>query len=120
MTTNSLPAESLRAWGSEEGEEQAIYDVMVLQGAVFKCRADMSVLQAMERSGTKSIQVGCRGGGCGFCRVRVWAGEYRTGPMSRAQVSESEERQGFALACQLYPLSDLRLEPLGPKPSGPA
>ncbi len=119
MTTNSLPAESLRARGSEECEEQAIYDVM-LQGAVFKCRSDMSVLQAMERSRTKSIRVGCRGGGCGFCRVRVLAGEYRTGPMSRAQVSESEERQGFALACQLYPLSDLRLEPLGPKPSGPA
>jgi len=78
---------------------------------VFACNTDTPVLIAMERSGRKVIAVGCRGGGCGFCRVRVRAGAYRTGRMSRAHVTEEEERQGYALACRLFPLEDLLLAP---------
>jgi ferredoxin len=59
------------------------------------------------------LPVGCRRGGCGICRVRVVAGDYRTDVMSRAHVSAEDEAAGLLLACCLYPLSELslRLEP---------
>jgi len=78
-----------------------------------ECRPDEPVLSALERSGLASVPVGCRGGGCGVCKVRVVEGRYHTGRMSRAQVSEAEERQGFALACRLYADGALVLEAVG-------
>jgi len=86
---------------------------IVVDGAPtgFECAEDLPVLIAMERCGRKAIPIGCRGGGCGFCRVQVRAGQYRTQRMSREHVIEEEERQGYALACRLFPLSDLQLSP---------
>ncbi|MDN5873923.1 MAG: 2Fe-2S iron-sulfur cluster-binding protein [Sinobacteraceae bacterium] len=80
---------------------------------VFSCAEDVDVLHAMMALGRKGIPVGCRGGGCGVCKVRVLSGEYSTGRMSRARVTEEEEKQGFALACKLYAQGDLRLEVVG-------
>ena len=77
--------------------------------APFSCSARERVLLAMERQGLKHLPVGCRGGGCGVCRVRVTSGRYRTGKMSRAHVSTGDEAVGIALACQLIPESDLAL-----------
>ncbi len=86
---------------------------IVVEGAPigFDCAEDTPVLIAMERCGRKAIAIGCRGGGCGFCRVQVRSGAYRTQRMSRAHVTEEEERQGYVLACRLFPLSDLTLVP---------
>ena len=56
------------------------------------------------------IPVGCRGGGCGVCRIRVVAGEYTTRRMSRKHVSEADEAAGIALACRVVPASDLIVE----------
>lgn len=81
---------------------------------VFRCKSDQNVLKAMERLGRKGIPVGCRGGGCGICRVRVLDdGEYRTLKMSRAQISEEDEANRLCLACKLIPKSDLRIQPMG-------
>ncbi len=85
-------------------------------GEGFTCPAEERVLIAMERQGIKAIPVGCRGGGCGTCRVFVASGRYRTRKMSRAQVSEAEEREGYALACRLIPESDLTLRLAGGAP----
>ena len=85
----------------------------------FLCAETEPVLIAMERRSVKAIPVGCRGGGCGFCRVRVCAGEYVTGKMSRDQVTEAEEQQGYALACRIYPRGDLRLA-LARRAAGPS
>ena len=76
----------------------------------FGCLPSERVLVAMERAGRRYIPVGCRGGGCGLCRVKVCEGNYRTGRMSAAHITEQDEARGYALACQLYPLSDLVLE----------
>lgn len=76
----------------------------------FECPDDERVLIAMERLGRSDIFVGCRGGGCGICKVRVVRGRYRTGKMSRLQVSDEERAQGYALACQLHALDDLVIE----------
>jgi ferredoxin len=80
----------------------------------FTCRAGQDVLAAMERLGRKDIPVGCRGGGCGICRVQVvGAGRYHTLKMSRAQVSETDKEAGICLACKLIPETDLKVKPLG-------
>lgn len=83
-------------------------------GETFGCRADQNVLAAMERLGRRGIPVGCRGGGCGVCRVQVLgAGRYHTLKMSRQQISEDDEQAGICLACKLIPDGDLNLKALG-------
>lgn len=77
---------------------------------VFRCPSDEKLLLAMERQGVHAIPVGCRGGGCGICRIRVKQGRYRAAKMSRSRISAAEEAAGYALACRVYPLSDLVVE----------
>ncbi len=72
-----------------------------------------NVLRAMEMLGRKGIPVGCRGCGCGICKVRVVEGRYHTRKMSRACISEDEETCGVVLACRLFADSDLRLHVVG-------
>jgi len=71
------------------------------------------VLRAMERVGRAEIPVGCRNGGCGACKVLVLKGEYKLGKISRQHVTVSEEREGYALACRLYPETDIEVRPMG-------
>lgn len=75
------------------------------------CREDEPVLFALERRPQRAVRVGCRQGGCGACRVKVLSGEYDTGKMSSAHVSDEEAGAGYALSCRLYPRSDLEVEP---------
>ncbi|WP_428542812.1 2Fe-2S iron-sulfur cluster-binding protein [Profundibacter sp.] len=77
------------------------------------------VLGALERTGATSVRVGCRKGGCGACRVKVLSGEYTTLKMSRAHVTEQEEREGFALSCRLLAKTDLILSPAFRAPKRP-
>lgn len=76
------------------------------------------MLSAVSAGHSGPLQVGCRSGGCGVCRVRIVAGAFRCGGMSRAQVSEAEQAQGVTLACQTFPESDLSFEILG-RPAAP-
>jgi 3-phenylpropionate/trans-cinnamate dioxygenase ferredoxin reductase subunit len=68
----------------------------------------------MCRLGRRGIPVGCLGGGCGICTVRVLRGEVVSlGPISRAHVSEEEERQGYTLACRAAAKGAVTLEVVG-------
>ena len=80
---------------------------------VFRCREDETLLSGMERLGKRGIPVGCRGGGCGVCKVQLEAGECSKRVMSRDHVSAEEEANGIVLACRVKPLSDIRLRVLG-------
>jgi ferredoxin len=82
-------------------------------GEVFRCREDETLLAGMERLGKRGIPVGCRGGGCGVCKVQVEAGQIAKRVMSRDHVSAEEECAGIVLACRVKPLSDVRLAVLG-------
>lgn len=82
-------------------------------GESFGCASTESALHALARSGRKGIPVGCRGGGCGVCKVQVLAGSYSKRAMSRCHVSEAEEACQQVLACCIYPHSDLKLRVLG-------
>ena len=65
-------------------------------GLAFSCGAEENLLQALQRVGVApdllaAIPVGCRGGGCGVCRIHVRAGQFHTGRMSRKHISEADE-----------------------------
>ncbi|MDB5730811.1 MAG: ferredoxin [Variovorax sp.] len=76
----------------------------------YACRASQTLLGGMEQLGRKGIPVGCRGGGCGVCKVRIESGRTRCEKMSRCHISADEEAQGYVLACRAYPQSDLQLQ----------
>ncbi|GAA0692047.1 hypothetical protein GCM10009104_18860 [Marinobacterium maritimum] len=81
----------------------------------FRASPDVSVLVAMERAGQQLIPVGCRGGGCGKCRIRVLQGNYFSKRMSRAWISPQQEAEGTVLACRVFARSDLVIEPDPPE-----
>jgi ferredoxin len=72
-----------------------------------------TVLEGMAALGRKGIPVGCRGGGCGVCKIEVLSGTYRKRVMSRAHVSVEDEENHHVLACRIWPTSDLRLKVIG-------
>jgi ferredoxin len=79
----------------------------------YACRSDQTLLGGMEQLGRRGIPVGCRGGGCGICKVRIESGAFCTARMSRRHISEHDEACGLVLACRTYPRSDLRLQAAG-------
>jgi len=74
----------------------------------FEVQQGETVLTAAMRSGVK-LPHACTVGGCGTCRVKLAGGRvsYEGLPMA---LSPQEAEQGYALACQAYPESDLVIE----------
>jgi ferredoxin len=79
-------------------------------GQKFRCKSDQSVLKAMEQLGVKCVPVGCRGGGCGFCKIQVLEGRFECGKMSKRHAPPEAIEKGEVLACRIYPLTDLTIE----------
>ncbi len=75
----------------------------------YACAGSATLLAGMEALARRGIPVGCRGGGCGVCKVRIEAGQVRTDKMSQCHISAADEAAGYVLACRAYPCSDLRL-----------
>lgn len=69
------------------------------------------VLDALARVTGQPVAVGCRGGGCGACRVQILEGHYDTKKMSKRHVTAEEAADGYALACRVFPLEPLLLRP---------
>lgn len=82
-------------------------------GEHYECRPDETLLKAMERLGKKGIPVGCRGGGCGVCKVKILNGDIECRRMSRAHVTEQEQTAGYLLACRAFAASDIELTVIG-------
>ena len=76
----------------------------------FEVGAGQRVLHEMIRCNVRALPVGCRGGGCGVCRVRVVEGAYLVQRMSRKHVSSDDVERGVVLACRIVPVTDLVLE----------
>lgn len=87
-------------------------------GDRFSCQEDQSVLKAMEQKGLKCVPVGCRGGGCGYCKIKVLEGAFECGKMSKAHAPPEAVELGEVLACRIYPRTDLIVECLPQPASG--
>ncbi|WP_232796597.1 2Fe-2S iron-sulfur cluster-binding protein [Kyrpidia spormannii] len=84
------------------------YRIMVFEeGREFTCKHEQDVLEAAIAQGVRSVKRGCRGGGCGLCKVQVVEGSYELGKSSVAVLPEDERQRGFVLACKTTPKSDL-------------
>jgi ferredoxin len=87
--------------------------VLAVDGAEtdrFDVGAEHRLLHEMIAQHCAAIPVGCRGGGCGVCRVRIVDGTYTTRRMSRRHVTEADEAEGIALACRVIPTSDITVQ----------
>lgn len=82
-------------------------------GPRFGCLPGETVLRAAERNARHELPVGCRGGGCGVCRIRVLRGQFVAGRMSRAHISDADLAHGITLACRTVPQESLEIEVLG-------
>lgn len=80
---------------------------------VFYCNDNDSILTGLMKAGSRGIPVGCRGGGCGVCKVRIHSGDYVTQKMATCHVSDEDRREGYVLACKAFPRSDIELEVVG-------
>ncbi|RTL47483.1 MAG: 2Fe-2S iron-sulfur cluster binding domain-containing protein [Rhodocyclaceae bacterium] len=82
-------------------------------GETYPCGETENLLEGMLRLGKKGIPVGCRGGGCGVCKIEVVSGNITTKVMSRDHVSEEDQAAGRVLACRAFPASDITLRVIG-------
>lgn len=87
--------------------------ILTEQDEAYDCRENESVLHGMVRLGKKGIPLGCRGGGCGVCKVQILSGEYSNQVMSRSHISESDLESGCVLACRTFPETDLEIVVIG-------
>ncbi len=95
------------------GRDSSRAVTIVDTGEVFSCRDGESVLHGLARTGKRGIPVGCRGGGCGVCKVEVVEGNFDKEVMSRSHISEADESAGRVLACRIRPRDDLVVKVLG-------
>lgn len=95
-----------------EASVKFIIDI-VESGETFLCDGSQNVLEGMMRLGRRGIPTGCRGGGCGVCKVEVIQGRYNSKRMSRSHVDEDDIEQGRVLACRINPESDLLIRVIG-------
>lgn len=86
----------------------------------FLSSAETPLLHGMIAARLSALNVGCRGGGCGICRIKVLSGGFRSLPMSRSRISQEDEAVGIVLACRVIPQSDITIEayPLGQRRDG--
>lgn len=84
----------------------------------FEVVAGRRVLHEMISRNIRAVPVGCRGGGCGVCRVRVLDGSYDSLRMSVKHISAVDAADRVVLACRIIPTTDLVLE-LAPGVPGP-
>ena len=73
----------------------------------FKMQIGDSLLKGMEKAGESIVDVGCRGGGCGLCKVQILGGDFELGKMSSLHVSDSDRSVGFILACRCFPKTNI-------------
>ncbi len=74
------------------------------------CPADQSLLESARQLNVEIISI-CGGvGSCGQCKIQVIAGQVTPHTFDEeAELSARELEQGYRLACQVYPLSDVKV-----------
>jgi CDP-4-dehydro-6-deoxyglucose reductase, E3 len=96
--------------GTYRDGEAWLYTITLRPGGdSIACGPEETVLAAILRSGA-SVMFGCRGGGCGTCKMRLTSGQIAHGRPSAAVLLEEEKNGGWFLSCQARAVSDLTIE----------
>ncbi|MCA9714286.1 MAG: 2Fe-2S iron-sulfur cluster binding domain-containing protein, partial [Myxococcales bacterium] len=82
---------------------------LTINDAVITARPRETVLQTALRAGVE-FPNSCRVGGCGACKCRLAGGEVKELTETGYLLSAEELAQGYILACQSVPRSDVRVE----------
>jgi len=88
-----------------------VYKMIVMirdEQQVIDCRADESLLVAMERAGIAAPNF-CRSGECGFCHSRLVAGNVFI-PASVDKRRAADATYGYVHPCCTFPLEDLTID----------
>jgi ferredoxin len=94
----------------QESQDEVTW-VSVLPGGVrIPARPDETMLRAVMRAGFR-YRIGCKRGGCGFCKVRLILGEVRyERPVAASVLSDEERAVGVCLSCRAVPITDIIVE----------
>ena len=104
----AAPAGALRASAVVGAMVMVAFERTVFEPDASSADAVEAVLAALAPLHRLKIDSGCRGGGCGVCKIAIVEGEAELGPMSAAHVTPEERTtRRAALACRVYPRSDL-------------
>ena len=72
-----------------------------------ECRAGETIMGSLSRHGF-TYRIGCRRGGCGFCKVDLLSGEVEYNKVvSPTVLSEAERESGVCLSCRAVPVTDV-------------
>lgn len=106
---------------NKEGPE-GFYIIVMKNGKEawrISCPADLNLLEAMREHGIR-LASACGGSGyCGKCRIRLLKGSVKSGLVGRSSKTNSQEgniftedeiRQGWLLACRVYPSDNCVIE----------
>ena len=83
-----------------------MYQVVVNGKDKVQNAPDQTLVEAL---GDK-VPHGCKDGGCGRCKILVTKGEVAHPTLNSIALSPADQAEGFTLACQSTPLSDLEIE----------
>lgn len=90
--------------------EGALHTMTVsLEGGVkhtFAVATNQSLLE-VAKAKKVSLPHACSNGTCGSCKLRLNSGKVKPIPDSMAGITAKEQVNGFTLACQCYPLTDV-------------
>ena len=75
----------------------------------WRCRHGQSIAQGADRAQQGHLLAGCRGGGCGVCKVQLVAGQVSLRPHGSNTLTPKEKSDGMVLACCAEPRSDVRI-----------
>ncbi len=71
--------------------------------------AHRTLLDAASAAGLP-VMVGCKGGGCGVCKILIVDGQVEHGMYAKSALSDDERGAGYVLACQARPISDVTID----------
>ena len=79
-------------------------------GEVVEVREGETIMAAFYRTGY-AMRIGCKRGGCGFCKIDVHDGAFAyERPVSDEVVTPEEASHGVCLPCRAVPTTDMVVE----------
>lgn len=82
---------------------------LTVNGKVIEAISGEPILVALERNKIEA-KVLCRGGGCGYCRLKLVSGEVFIPGSVKSKARYADVMFGYVHSCKTYPISDVVIE----------